>query len=92
VNRLVTTALGLGKKLNLFLYQLPPHWHANPAHLEEFIAALPRDYRAAFEFRDPSWYQPENLSVLRRLLGDAGCALVVSIGGGQHRRLPIHTT
>jgi uncharacterized protein YecE (DUF72 family) len=45
--------------------------------LEQFVARLPRQYRAAFEFRDPSWYRPE----IARILDDGGCALVTAIGG-----------
>lgn len=75
LTHLVTAAEGLGAHLGPFLYQLPPHWHANSARLAEFLALLPRQHRAAFEFRDPTWYQPEIL----RLLEDAGCALVVAI-------------
>ncbi|MGZ3601027.1 MAG: DUF72 domain-containing protein [Ktedonobacterales bacterium] len=75
--RLIAAAEGLGNQLGPFLYQLPPHWRANPARLAEFLALLPRQYRAAFEFRDPTWFQPEIL----RLLQDAGCALVIAIGG-----------
>ena len=75
--RLVAAAGGLGSQLGPFLYQLPPHWRANPVRLAAFLALLPRQQRAAFEFRDPTWYQPEIL----RLLTDAGCALVTAIGG-----------
>jgi uncharacterized protein YecE (DUF72 family) len=75
--RLFAAAEGLGDRLGPFLYQLPPHWLANPERLAEFLALLPRHYRAAFEFRDPTWFQPEALRPLR----DAGCALVIAIGG-----------
>lgn len=75
--RLIAAAGGLGSQLGPFLYQLPPHWRANPARLAQFLALLPRQYRAAFEFRDSSWFQPEIL----RLLEDAHCSLVVAIGG-----------
>jgi uncharacterized protein YecE (DUF72 family) len=76
--RLFAAADGLGSRLGPFLYQLPPHWRANPERLAAFLAMLPRRYRAAFEFRDATWFQPEIL----RLLQDAGCALVVAVGGG----------
>jgi uncharacterized protein YecE (DUF72 family) len=81
VTRLITSARGLGEHLGPFLYQLPPHWHTNPSRLEEFIALLPRTYQAAFEFRDPTWFQPTNIQALQRILGEADCALVVGIGG-----------
>ena len=81
VQRLDSAAKGLGEHLGPFLYQLPPLWRANVPRLEQFIASLPRDRRAAFEFRDPSWFQPEQVQALRCILGEAGCALVISIGG-----------
>jgi uncharacterized protein YecE (DUF72 family) len=81
--RLFAAAEGLGEQLGPFLYQLPPHWRANPNRLAGFLAPLPRQHRAAFEFRDPSWFQPAIL----RLLDDAGCALVTAIGGLHFTRL-----
>src|SRR5260370_8782362 len=81
ISRFVTSAEGLGKELGLFLYQLPPRWHANPERLEHFISYLPRDHQAAFEFRDPSWFQPATLATLNRILSVAGCALAIAIGG-----------
>ena len=77
VARLVAAAEGLGDRLGPFLYQLPARWRANPARLAELVALLPRRHAAVFEFRDPSWFAPEVL----RILEDAGCALVVAIGG-----------
>jgi len=77
LDRLITAAEGLGPHLGPFLYQLPPHWRADAPRLAAFLAALPKRHRAAVEFRDPSWYQPEIL----RLLEEAGCALVQAVGG-----------
>ncbi len=81
ITRLTTSANGLGKHLGPYLYQLPPHWHANPQRLEQFIALLPKAQQAAFEFRDPSWFQSETFSTLSQILRVAGCALVIAIGG-----------
>ncbi|HXZ03523.1 MAG TPA: DUF72 domain-containing protein [Ktedonobacteraceae bacterium] len=81
ITRLLTSASGLGEHLGPFLYQLPPRWRANPERLDQFIALLPHIQRAAFEFRDPSWYQPETFSSLRQILQVSGCALVTAIGG-----------
>ncbi|MBE3557976.1 MAG: DUF72 domain-containing protein [Ktedonobacteraceae bacterium] len=81
VQRLISAAQGLGQHLGPFLYQLPPHWHANPERLAQFATHLPRTHRAAFEFRDASWFQPGMLPALQRILHNAGAALVLSVGG-----------
>jgi uncharacterized protein YecE (DUF72 family) len=56
VPRLLGSARLLGNHLGPVLYQLPPHWHANPDRLRSFLAVLPEDLRHVVEFRDPSWY------------------------------------
>lgn len=40
------------------LYQLPPRFRLNLERLQQFLAALPAGPLAAFEFRDPSWFDP----------------------------------
>ena len=81
ITRLITSASGLGEHLGPFLYQLPPNWRANPQRLEQFITLLPHAQQAAFEFRDPSWFQPGTFSSLSQILNVSGCALVIAIGG-----------
>jgi uncharacterized protein YecE (DUF72 family) len=46
----------LGSKLGPILFQLPPRWKINPERLQEFLQILPTEFRYAFEFRDPSWF------------------------------------
>jgi uncharacterized protein YecE (DUF72 family) len=46
----------LGEKLKVVVFQLPPRWGCNVERLEAFLAALPGDYRYAFELRDESWF------------------------------------
>ena len=77
VDRLYVAAGGLGDRLGPVLYQLPPRWRADAPRLERFVAVLPPGRPAAFEFRDPTWSGAEIL----RVLGEAGCALVVAVGG-----------
>ena len=60
---LVTT---LGDKLGPILFQLPPHWHANPERLARFLASLPAGLRFAFEFRDESWFAAPVYRLLER--------------------------
>jgi uncharacterized protein YecE (DUF72 family) len=56
----------LGKALGPILFQLPPAWRSDPPRLDAFLAALPRRLRYVFELRDPSWFNTEVESVLRR--------------------------
>lgn len=81
VSRLLAAARGLGEHLGVILYQLPPHWRANPARLEQFLAQLLPGYPAAFEFRDPSWFEPAMLPRLEQILTTAHAALAIGIGG-----------
>ena len=56
----------LHKKLGPILFQLPPRWNLNVERLAEFLEALPREHRYAFEFRDESWLVPEVFQLLRK--------------------------
>jgi uncharacterized protein YecE (DUF72 family) len=49
----------LGEKLGPILFQLPPHWTINTERFRLFLAALPKGYRYAFEFRNSTWDVPE---------------------------------
>jgi uncharacterized protein YecE (DUF72 family) len=46
------------------LFQLPPFAKRDTATLAAFVAQLPQGCRAAFEFRNPSWFEPEVFSLL----------------------------
>jgi uncharacterized protein YecE (DUF72 family) len=59
-------AEGLGSKLGPVLFQLPPRWGRDASRLKDFLGALPRRHRYAFEFRDPSWFHPEIYSLLEQ--------------------------
>ena len=56
----------LREKLGPILFQLPPKWRCNVERLENFLQALPRTHRYAFEFREPSWHCNEVLEILRK--------------------------
>jgi uncharacterized protein YecE (DUF72 family) len=45
----------LGERLGPILFQLPPKWRFNPERLDHFLGALSKEFRYAFELRDPSW-------------------------------------
>lgn len=75
----------LGPHLGPILVQSPPGWHADPSRLARFLAAAPRDFRWAVEFRDPDWLRHEVYDVLR----EAGAALVIHDLLAHH---PVHVT
>ena len=56
----------LGRKLGPVLFQLPPKWHSDPERLDAFLGALPRRLRYAFEFREPTWFNEDVNTVLRK--------------------------
>ncbi len=62
----------LGDRLGAALFQLPPNMKLDLERLETFLALLPEDLRAAFEFRHPSWRDDDVAALLR----DHGAALV----------------
>jgi uncharacterized protein YecE (DUF72 family) len=56
----------LGRRLGPILFQLPPSWKVNVERLDQFLAALPRTHRYAFEFRNPTWNVAPVYEALRR--------------------------
>jgi uncharacterized protein YecE (DUF72 family) len=71
---LLDTAALMGERLGVVLFQLPPNSKKDAERLKDFLALLPGDTRAAFEFRHESWFDDETFGLLR----DRDCALVVS--------------
>lgn len=71
--RFFAVVTALGEKLGPLLFQLPPHWGADPGRLGAFLAGLPRGFRLAFEFRDESWFSPPIFRLLEQH-GAACCA------------------
>jgi uncharacterized protein YecE (DUF72 family) len=55
----------LGDKLGPILVQLPPFLRKDVPRLSDFLALLPRETRAAFEFRHASWFDDSVYEVLR---------------------------
>jgi len=64
----------LGAKRGPVLFQLPPFLKKDLPRLREFLALLPGDHRAAFEFRNESWFADEVYDALKT----AGAALCLS--------------
>ena len=55
----------LGPKLATLLFQLPPNFKKNVEVLAAFLELLPEGMRTAFEFRHPSWFEPDVFEALR---------------------------
>ena len=61
------------------LFQLPPTSKKDGPRLRAFLASLPSQLRAAFEFRHPSWFDDEVFGLLR----DHRAALCVADDDGE---------
>jgi len=56
---------GFAPCVGSLLVQLPPYAKCDVAVLTQFLANLPREHRAAFEFRNPTWNNDDVFSLLR---------------------------
>ena len=56
VELLYSNLAALGDKRGPVLFQLPPSLKLDVSLLRDFLALLPKDHRAAFEFRNESWF------------------------------------
>lgn len=63
---LLNTAAALGPKLGPLLFQLPPNMKKDLDRLTAFLSLLPEPWRAALEFRHPSWYAADVYDALRQ--------------------------
>lgn len=61
----VETAGALGERLGPVLFQLPPDFQRDDALLTDFLGQVDRRVRAAFEFRNRSWFDPAVMEILR---------------------------
>ena len=66
LKRFVAPLKYFGQRLGPIVFQLPPRWGVNVERLEEFLKALPRRRRYAFELRNPAWHCEPVYEVLRR--------------------------
>ncbi|MDQ2985291.1 MAG: DUF72 domain-containing protein [Armatimonadota bacterium] len=53
------------EKLGPFLVQLPPNMKRNDERLADFLAASPKTFRYAVEFRNETWIAPDVEAILR---------------------------
>ena len=64
----------LGEKRGPVLFQLPPNLKKDLPRLEAFLRLLPADHRAAFEFRNETWFSEDVYQALKA----AGASLCLS--------------
>jgi uncharacterized protein YecE (DUF72 family) len=57
--------VALQERLGPVLFQLPPNMKKDASRLRAFLELLPKQYRAAFEFRHQSWFDSEVFGLLR---------------------------
>jgi uncharacterized protein YecE (DUF72 family) len=62
---LMETVSGLGKKLGVVFFQLPPNFKKDTERLGAFLELLPEDIPVAFEFRHASWFDDEVYALMR---------------------------
>ena len=62
---MLDTVSALEDRLGVVLFQLPPNMKKDIDRLETFLKDLPRDTPAAFEFRHPTWFDDDVLTLLR---------------------------
>jgi uncharacterized protein YecE (DUF72 family) len=62
----------LGDKRGPVLFQLPPNLKKDLPRLEAFLHMLPQDHRAAFEFRNETWFDQDVYAALK-LAGASLC-------------------
>ncbi|MGB8770348.1 MAG: DUF72 domain-containing protein [Candidatus Korobacteraceae bacterium] len=59
MQRFLPTLQPLATQLGPVLFQLPPNSKADISLLRDFLALLPTNFKAAFEFRHQSWFSDE---------------------------------
>lgn len=76
----------LGPQLATVLFQLPPNFKQDLAVFDGFLETLPPGLHAAFEFRNPSWWNDEVYARLRAR------NLALCIADSEARSTPVVTT
>ncbi|HUL56811.1 MAG TPA: DUF72 domain-containing protein, partial [Usitatibacter sp.] len=74
VDYLYRNLAALGEKRGPVLFQLPPNMKKDLDRLKAFLPLLPRDHRAAFEFRNETWFTDDVYEALK----SAGASLCFS--------------
>ncbi len=71
---MLETVSALNDRLGVVIFRLPSDMKKDLERLQTFLKQLPRDTPAAFDFRNPTWFDDDVLELLRR----ENRALVVS--------------
>jgi uncharacterized protein YecE (DUF72 family) len=66
VGKYFTRLRPLREKIGVVLWQLPPNLKKDCQRLDRFLKQLPKTYRHAVEFREPSWLAEETFELLRQ--------------------------
>jgi uncharacterized protein YecE (DUF72 family) len=66
IQRILSRARRLGKKLGPVLYQLPGGWKCNVDRLAHFFSTLPRDLVHVMEYRRADWLCDEVFALMRK--------------------------
>ena len=74
LQRFLPTLQPLGNHLGPVLFQLPPNLKADVALLRDFLALLPKNFKAALEFRHETWFTDEVFAALQ----DRNAALCIA--------------
>jgi len=74
VDYLYKNLASLGDKRGPVLFQLPPNLKKDLPRITAFLALLPADHRAAFEFRNDTWFDEDVYEALK----GAGASLCFS--------------
>lgn len=74
IDYLLQTTKALNSHLGAVLFQLPPNMRKDAERLRKFLLHLPETVAASFEFRHPSWFDEEVLTLLR----ERNCAICLS--------------
>ncbi|MCS7253431.1 MAG: DUF72 domain-containing protein [Armatimonadota bacterium] len=74
LQRFFDAVCGLGEKLKVILWQLPPMLKADPDRLRSFLRMLPSEYRHTVEFRHLSWWSDK---ATLKVLEEFGCAFCI---------------
>src|SRR5271165_3648515 len=65
LQRFLPTLQPLARQLGPVLFQLPPNLKVDVPLLRDFLALLPRNFKAAFEFRHESWFSDDVYKALQ---------------------------